>query len=355
MIRIDGSRGEGGGQVLRSSLTLSMLTGQPVRIDNIRARRNKPGLRPQHLAAVQAATVVSGAEVTGAAPGSNSLYFRPGRVQSSHYRFDIGTAGSTSLVLQTIFMPLALADEKSSVTITGGTHVPWSPCFHYLDRQWLPMLRRIGFEAHLTLEQAGFYPRGGGCIRAEIEAAGSLRPLDLVNRGSLQRVSGISAIANLPEHIAKRQQQQVERRLSGQFPDLAVEIMPMASPGKGTVVFLQAECDAGGGSFTALGKRGLPAERVADEAVDQLEAYLVSNAALDKYMTDQMILPLVITPHPSSFSTAEITRHLLTNIEVVQAFLDVEIVVEGELSYPGSVCIEPIDLSSSTCPLPHLR
>jgi len=355
MIRINGSRGEGGGQVLRSSLTLSMLTGQPLRIDNIRAQRSKPGLRPQHLAAVQAATVVSGAEVTGAALGSTALQFRPAGVQSGHYRFDIGTAGSTALVLQTIFLPLALADEPSSVTITGGTHVPWSPCFHYLDRQWLPMLRRIGFEAHLTLEQAGFYPRGGGRIQVEIAPAGSLRPLDLENRGSLQRVSGISAIANLPEHIARRQKKQVERRLSSWAPDLSVETESMASPAKGTVLFLQAECEIGGGSFTALGKRGMPAERVADEAVDQLGAYLVSNAAIDKYLADQMILPLVLTPDPSSFSTAEITRHLLTNIEVVQAFLDVEIVVDGELSYPGSVCIKPLDLSSSTYPLPHLR
>ncbi len=340
-IHIDGSQGEGGGQVLRSSLTLSMLTGQPVRIDNIRAGRSKPGLRAQHLAAVQAAAMISGADVVGAKLGSTSLHFRPGRVQPGAYHFDIGTAGSTALVLQTMFLPLALADTPSCVTITGGTHVPWSPSYYYLDRQWLPILRRMGFEARLTLEKAGFYPRGGGRIRAEIEPAGTLRPLELIQRGALRRVSGISAIANLPDHIAQRQRQQVERRLGDRVPELTVEIVSLPSPGKGTAVFLQAECDDGGGGFTALGKQGVPAERVADEAVDQLEAYLKSNAALDKHLADQLILPLVLASGRSSFSTAEITQHLLTNIEVVQAFLDVEVVVEGELSYPGSVHIEP--------------
>jgi len=354
-IHIDGSRGEGGGQVLRSSLTLSMLTGQPLHIDNIRARRSKPGLRPQHLASVKAAAAISQAEVTGASPGSATLLFRPGRVQPGQYRFDIGTAGSTSLVLQTIFLPLALADAPSTVTITGGTHVPWSPCFHYLDRQWMPLLRRMGFDARLTLERTGFYPRGGGRIRAEIQPAGTLRPVELTERGELQRVSGISAVANLPDHIAKRQRQQVERRLGGWVPDMEIETMPMSSSGKGTVVFLQAECDDGGGGFTALGKRGMPAERVADEAVDQLEAYLASDSALDKHLADQIILPLVLASGQSSLSTAKVTQHLLTNIEVVQAFLNVEVVVEDELSYPRSVRIESIGLSSYSFLPPYLQ
>ena len=341
MIHIDGSHGEGGGQVLRSSLTLSVLTGQPLRIDNIRARRSKPGLRAQHLASVQAAAAISQAEVAGASPGSTTLLFRPGRVQPGQYRFDIGTAGSTSLVLQTIFLPLALADAPSTVTITGGTHVSWSPSFHYLDRQWLPVLRRMGFDARLTLERAGFYPKGGGRVRADIQPAGTLQPVDLEERGELRRVSGISAIANLPEHIVERQRQQVERRLGGWVPELAVETVSLSSPGPGTVVFLQAECEHGGGGFTALGKRGVPAERVADEAVNQLETFLARNAAIDKHLADQLILPLVFAPGRSSLSTAEITQHLLTNIEVVQAFLDVEVVVEGELSSPGLVRIEP--------------
>ncbi|HEY52075.1 MAG TPA: RNA 3'-terminal phosphate cyclase [Caldilineae bacterium] len=341
MIHIDGSHGEGGGQVLRSSLTLSVLTGQPLRIDNIRARRSKPGLRAQHLASVQAAAAISQAEVTGATLGSATLLFRPGRVQPGPYRFDIGTAGSTSLVLQTIFLPLALAAAPSTVTISGGTHVAWSPSFDYLDRQWLPALRRMGYDACLTLERAGFYPKGGGRIRAEIRPAGTLQPVELVDRGALRRVSGISASANLPEHIARRQRQQVERRLGGWVPNLAVKTVTLSSSGPGTAVFLQAECEQGGGGFTALGRRGKPAERVADEAVDELETYLATNAAIDKHLADQLILPLVFAPGHSTFSTAAVTRHLLTNIEVVQAFLDVEIMVEGELRYPGFLRIEP--------------
>jgi len=346
-IFIDGSRGEGGGQVLRSALTLSILTGHPIRIDNIRTKRRKPGLAAQHLAAVRAVTAISRADVVGATLGSTTLQFRPGRVQPGRYRFDIGTAGSTSLVFQTIFLPLALADTRSSVTITGGTHVPWSPSFDYLDRQWLSMLRRMGFDATLTLEKAGFYPRGGGQIRAKIEPAGTLHHLELNERGKLLEVIGISATSNLPRHIAERQRQQVECRLTGRIPNLTIETVSMVSPGRGTAMYLQAECENGGGSFTALGKRGLPAERVADEAVDQLETYLDKDAALDKYLADQLILPLVLATGLSTFSTAKITQLLLTNVEVVQAFLDVEIVVEGELSYPGLVRIRPETIKPS--------
>jgi RNA 3'-terminal phosphate cyclase (ATP) len=197
----------------------------------------------------------------------------------------------------------------------------------------------MGYDARLTLERAGFYPKGGGRIRAEIRPTGTLQPLELEERGALRRVSGLSAIANLPEHIAKRQQQQVERRLGGWVPELTVETVTLSSPGPGTAVFLQAECEQSGGGFTALGKRGKPAERVADEAVDQLEAYLAANAAIDKHLADQLILPLVFAPGQSSFSTAAITRHLLTNIEVVQAFLPVQISVAGEEGKPGRVTL----------------
>ena len=169
MIQIDGSRGEGGGQILRSSLALSLITGKAFSMVNVRARRIKPGLRPQHLKAVEAAAAIGRARIEGAALNSRSLIFEPSRIRSGEFYFDIGTAGSTSLVLQTILLPLSCAKSESSVTLVGGTHIPWSPCFHYLDLHWLRYLREIGFNISLRLESAGFYPRGGGRVHATIQ------------------------------------------------------------------------------------------------------------------------------------------------------------------------------------------
>lgn len=344
MIHIDGASlagGEGGGQILRSALTLSLLTGRPLHITNIRARRPKPGLQAQHLAAARAAATISQADMAGAAIGSADLHFRPGRVQPGAYHFDIGTAGAATLVLQTLFLPLALAGASSTLTITGGTHVPWSPSFHYLDRVWLPALRRLGYDARFQLDRAGFYPRGGGQITAAISPAGRLLPLDLRERGQLRRLSGLSIVANLPESIAARQAAQAEKRLRDRFPSFRVETGLLPSPGQGTALFLRAESEHSLAGFGALGARGKPAERVADEAVDDLQTYLSTNAALDPHLADQILLPLAFAPGPSRFQTAAITPHLLTNAEVIQAFLPLNIIIEGRTGEPGWVIIEP--------------
>ena len=342
MITIDGSQGEGGGQILRSSLTLSLLTGEPLRIERIRAGRKKPGLAAQHLAAVEAARRISEAAVEGASLGSTALLFRPGPVRAGRYRFDIGTAGSTSLVLQTIFLPLALCSATSQVTITGGTHVPWSPCFHYLHHVWLPALKMLGFEAELRLVWAGFYPKGGGEIRASIRPRRTSQTLQMTHRENLRGVWGLSAVANLPMSIATRQRKQVERRLQGRFSELRVKIESLPARGKGTVVFLKALGEGAMAGFTGLGARGKPAERVADEAVDALEAFLATNAALDPHLADQLLLPLAITQGVSRFTTSRVTRHLLTHAEVVRAFLPVEIDIEGELGDPGRVQVRGV-------------
>ncbi|MEJ2700660.1 MAG: RNA 3'-terminal phosphate cyclase, partial [Desulfuromonadales bacterium] len=205
MVRIDGSMGEGGGQVLRSSLTLSLLTGTPFHIDGIRSSRRNPGLRPQHLQAVKAAAAVGRARVEGALLGSMNLLFEPGQARPGEYRFDIGTAGSTSLVLQTVFLPLALAQKPSLVTLIGGTHVAWSPSFHYLEMNWMYWLRRMGFRGSLAMERAGFYPQGGGRIEARIYPAASLSPLILRDRGWLEKIRILSAVSNLDTEIGKRQ------------------------------------------------------------------------------------------------------------------------------------------------------
>ncbi len=344
MIHIDSANlagGEGGGQILRSALTLSLLTGHPLHITNIRARRPKPGLQPQHLAAVRAATAISQAEMAGAAIGSADLHFRPDRVRPGAYHFDIGTAGAATLVLQTLFLPLAHASASSTLAITGGTHVPWSPSFDYLDRVWLPTLRRLGYDARFQLDRAGFYPRGGGQIRAAISPAGRLAPLDLPERGRIRHLAGLSFVANLPASIAARQAAQAEKRLQDRFPSLKVETNLLPSPGQGTAIFLLAESEYSLAGFSALGARGKPAERVADEAVDDLRTYLATGAALDPYLADQLLLPLAFAPGPSRFQTAAVTSHLLTNAEIIQAFLPLTIGIEGKVGEPGWVTIHP--------------
>lgn len=342
MIELDGSFGEGGGQILRSSLALSILTAEKMRIVNIRAKRSKPGLRPQHLAAVKAAAKVGQASVEEGAIGSTALIFHPGEIMAGKYRFEIGTAGSTSLVLQTIFLPLSQAQSASTVTVTGGTHVRWSPCFHYLDWHWLHFLRQMGVEADLTLEQAGFYPQGGGRIRARIHPAGELKPLNLTERGELNQIRGISASANLPDHIARRQRQRVVSRLGHKVPLNDIRTVDLPSPVKGTVMLLLAEYEHTQACMFALGEPGKRAETVADEAVDAWIAFDRSGTAVDRYLADQLLLPLALASGPSTLHTAEVTRHLLTNAEVLRSFLPVEVGIDGQLGEPGLVHVNPL-------------
>jgi len=341
MIEIDGSRGEGGGQVLRSSLTLSVMTGQPLRIFNIRARRKKPGLRAQHLKAVQAAASICSASVEGARMGATELVFQPNELTAGKFHFDIGTAGSTSLVLQTIFLPLTQAERASTVAITGGTHVSWSPCFHYLDLLWLPYLRQMGIEAELVMDQAGFYPQGGGRIRAKIQPSQELKPLILTERGKLRQIRGISATANLPGDIAKRQRQRVVSRLGSKYLLNDIRIVQFPARFKGTVMLLLAEFEYSQCCYFALGAPGKRAEVVADEAVDAIEEFMVRDGAIDQYLADQLLLPLAFADSPSVLRTSKVTQHLLTNAEVIRAFLPTEIKIDGQLGEPGMIEVLP--------------
>jgi RNA 3'-phosphate cyclase len=341
MLTIDGSQGEGGGQALRSSLTLAVITGKAVTIENIRARRPKPGLQPQHLQAVKAAAAICGAAVEGAALNSQRVVFRPEAIRPGRYRFEIGTAGSTSLVLQTIFLPLSLAGGSSNVSISGGTHVPYSPAYHYLEWHWLLFMERIGCRASLTLEQAGYYPGGGGLIRAAIQPAGQLRPLELLERGPLLRVRGLSGASNLDPDIPKRQKLQALRRLQTHLRDAKIKDLLLPSPSPGTFIALLASFESSQACFSALGAKGKPAARVADQAVDELEAFIQSSQAVDRYLADQLLLPLALASGPSRLATAAVTDHLLTNAEVIRAFLPVEITIQGEPGQPGLVEVKP--------------
>lgn len=345
-LTIDGSQGEGGGQVLRSALTLSVITGRAIHITNIRSGRTKPGLRPQHLKSVDAAAAVSKAQVDGAALNATALAFSPKAIRSGRYKMDIGTAGSTSLVLQTIFLPLSLASSASSVIITGGTHVPWSPCYHYLEYHWLPYLQQMGFQAKLSLDQAGFYPPGGGRISATIRPALDIEPLNITRRGSLLRITGISAVANLKKSIADRQKRQAMRRLQSlpwgnRSPEIRIKTITLPSPVKGTFLLLLGEFERGRCCYYGLGELGKPAERVADEAVDALLAFMETDGAVDQYLADQLLLPLCLAKGESQIRTSQVTQHLLTNAAILRAFLPARIEIQGNLGASGLVRVIP--------------
>jgi RNA 3'-phosphate cyclase len=346
-VEIDGSQGEGGGQALRSALALSIITGKPFHICNIRARRSEPGLKAQHLRAVDAAAAVSKAQVQGAALHSTELTFQPAEIRSGRYKVDIGTAGATTLVLQTIFLPLSLASSASTVILTGGTHVPWSPCYHYIEIHWLPYLRQMGFDAQLSLEQAGFYPQGGGRMSATIRPAAPIAPLNITDHGELLRISGYSAVANLPLSIAERQKRQALGRLLKRpwqkTPEIHIKILELPSPVKGTFLLLLAEFEGGRCCYYGLGALGKPAERVADEAVDALSTFLASGAAVDEHLADQLLLPLCLARGTSSLHVAQISQHLLTNAEVVRLFLPHAIEIQGELGQAGMVHVIPVE------------
>jgi RNA 3'-terminal phosphate cyclase (ATP) len=337
-IEIDGSFGEGGGQILRTSLALSLLTGKPFHLRNVRARRPKPGLQPQHRMSVQAAAAVGKATVRGATLGSTDLVFEPGRVAAGRYHFPIGTAGATGLVLHTLYLPLALAGEgPSELTLGGGTHVTTSPCFDFLKTTWQPYMKLLGFDVALTMRRPGFYPRGGGTVEATIAPVRQLRGLDLRERNPVKKAVCSSIVADLPESIAQRQARRARYRL--QEAGLNVEVREETwTNGPGTVLIVTLETRPVPTLFFGLGARGKPAERVADEAVEQALAYLgAAPAVVDAHSADQIVLPLALAEGPSLYTTAEVTTHLLTNIAVIRMFVERDIECEGEPGGPGLV------------------
>jgi RNA 3'-terminal phosphate cyclase (ATP) len=343
IIELDGALGEGGGQILRTSLALSLLTGRPFHLANIRARRPKPGLQPQHLMSVRAAAEIGQAAIQGASKGSQDLVFEPGSVTGGTYTFSIGTAGSTGLVLQTVYLPLALKGKRSSrLTICGGTHVKASPSFHFLDITWRAYLERMGLIVNLELVGTGFYPRGGGTIKATIEPSSGVRPLRLSSCGGEVplAVTGVALVSGLPDSVAERMAQRATTRLKKQRIPCELSIENWAgSPGAGIALVLHGRPVPT--VFFGLGERGKPAERVADEAVDELLAHAAAGAcAVDSHSADQILLPLAMAEGPSEYPVSRVTQHLLTNQQVVSHFLDREIRCEGAEGTPGRVVIE---------------
>jgi RNA 3'-terminal phosphate cyclase (ATP) len=323
MIRIDGSSGEGGGQILRSSLSLSLATGKAFRIENIRAGRERPGLLRQHLTAVLAAAEIGGAQVEGAKLNSQSLSFEPGTVKPGNHRFVIGTAGSGTLVLQTILPALMTASADSSITIEGGTHNLQAPPFDFLERCFLPVVGKLGPKVTVKLERYGFYPAGGGSFSAAIEPCARLSPVQLIERGEITHRKAVAIVANLPGGIARREVDTVAKRLNWDATQLEI-IETNKSVGPGNIVLIEVGTSVGVREvFCGFGRLGTAAESVATEAAKEARCYLASNAVAGEHLADQLLLPFALAGG-GAFTAQKLNRHARTNMEVIASFLPVE-------------------------------
>jgi RNA 3'-terminal phosphate cyclase (ATP) len=319
MIEIDGSEGEGGGQMLRSALSLSMCTNQSFRMVNIRAKREKPGLMRQHLTAVRAATEICGATVTGDDVGSCDITFRPGTVRPGTYGFSIGTAGSCTLVLQTVLPPLLTASAPSQIRISGGTHNKASPPVDFLQRAYLPLVERMGPQVSLELVRHGFYPRGGGEILASVMPCKQLSCLSLMERGARRTGYAEAYIAGIPLHVASRELEIVGKMLNWPGEQLHVRGLP-GDVGPGNALTITVEHDSVTEVFTGFGEKGVSAETVAKGAVDRARNYLASSAAVGPHLADQLLLPMALGGG-GEFSTVPVTKHFASHVAIIRAFL----------------------------------
>jgi len=337
-IRIDGSFGEGGGQILRTALSLSCITGSSLNIFNIRKGRKKPGLMPQHQTCVNAISEICNAEVSGNAIGSTELTFVPRKIRPGDYFFDIKTAGSSSLVIQTLLPALIFSDGISRITIKGGTHVPSSPSYNYISEVFIPLLHRIGIKMETSINKYGFYPKGGGEVSFKIFPCEKIKRLNVVNRGELLSITGYSAVANLPLHIAERQKNSVIQDLSPLSAN--IDILEVTSFGQGTFVFLKGAYENILTGFSALGERGKRAEDVGREAASIFKDFNNSSACLDPHLADQIVIYLSLAQEGSTFTTSRITQHLLTNLWVIEKFLNIRYEIDGRMDSEGIVKIK---------------
>jgi RNA 3'-terminal phosphate cyclase (ATP) len=331
MLTIDGSQGEGGGQIVRSSLALSLVTGRALTVHSIRAGRSKPGLMRQHVTAVQAARKISDAKVSGAEIGSFQLVFKPGKVRAGDYTFRIGTAGSTTLVLQTILPALMMADGVSTVTLQGGTHNPYAPPYDFLERVFLPLLSRMGPRVTTRLLRPGFFPAGGGQLQATIRPTRQLTPFDLRERGQIVKRRVRALVANLPQHIAQRENETIAQRTRWNPSCFLIEEVT-TSPGPGNVVMIEVESQHVTELFTGFGQRGIRAEKVARAVLDSALGYIDAEVPVGEYLADQLMLPLGIGAWQGRgggvFRTTAPSAHAMTHIDVLEAFLDIRIEAE---------------------------
>lgn len=346
MIELDGSEGEGGGQVLRTALSLSMATGRPFRIGRVRAGRSNPGLRRQHRTAVRAAAELTDAEVAGDRLGSREVTFRPtGAPRPGEYRFDTGGAGSATLVLQTLLPPLLAGEGAYRIAVDGGTHNPAAPPHEFLARSWLPLLRSIGADTGVTLERAGFFPGGGGRLAARVDPAPPPTPLTLRDRGDLRDLRARSHIAGLPGHVAERELATVQAALEIRDDRLEAVDHGERPAGVANVLVVEVESEAVTEVFTEHGRRGLPAEEVAARAARRARRYLESDAAVWRHLADQLPVPLALCSG-GTYRTGEPSSHTRTVLNVVRAFLEIGVGLESAGAGTWEISVEDGDVAA---------
>jgi RNA 3'-terminal phosphate cyclase (ATP) len=318
MIEIDGAEGEGGGQVLRTACALSLVTGEPFRIVNIRGGREKPGLMRQHVTAVEAACAISGATAEGLAVGARELTFHPGSAKPGDYAFAVGTAGSAALVLQTILLPLALAGAPSRLVLQGGTHNPHAPPFDFIDRVFLPALAQMGPKVEARLIRHGFYPRGGGRIEVDISPA-PLRPIELLERGALRGISARTLFAAIPFDVAERIMTAARRKLAD-WPDDAFAYRQLPDDqGPGIVLLLEAEFEETREVVSGFGQFGVRAETLGEKAAARIAGFLSGRAFAGPHLADQLVLPMAFAGG-GAFTTVKPSAHLHTAAAVAERF-----------------------------------
>jgi RNA 3'-terminal phosphate cyclase (ATP) len=327
MLTIDGSFGEGGGQILRSSVALSMVTHRPFRIEKIRARRSKPGLMRQHLTAVNAAAQIAGAEVAGARIGSTAIEFHPARTTPGDYTFAIGTAGSTTLVFQTVLPALLTAPGPSRLTFEGGTHNPHAPPFDFLAKAFLPLVNRMGPTVSASLERPGFYPAGGGRFSVTIEPSSRLTGFELTERGQITHQRAHVLLAHLPGHIAEREINLLKHKTGWDDDCFTIERVT-DPPGPGNIVMLEVQAGQVTEVFTGFGEVKRSAETVASHALQQFRRWLEADVPVGEYLADQLMLPLAIAGR-GRYTTLPLSRHSTTHIELIRRFLDIGVTVEA--------------------------
>jgi RNA 3'-terminal phosphate cyclase (ATP) len=323
VVEIDGSRGEGGGQILRTSLALAVITRRSLRLTSIRARRAKPGLQPQHVACVDAAAYICNGGAAGAKVGSGVIDFAPGELRGGEYVWRIGTAGSAGLVLQTVLVPLLFAPERSRIEIVGGTHNKMAPPFDFLDKVYLPALRRMGARVTIRIRKYGFYPRGGGTIVCEIEP-GPLAGVAFDEAGPVRRRLARALVAHVPREVGEREIAVVRKQLGWRSDECGV--VEVDSPGPGNALVLEVERDDIGEVVTAVGERGVPAEKIAADACQEMAAYLASGVPVGSHLADQLMLPMAVA-RAGRFRTGPLSLHATTNLDTIARFVDTPIKV----------------------------
>jgi RNA 3'-terminal phosphate cyclase (ATP) len=350
---LDGSIGEGGGQVLRTAIALSAMMMKPIRIYNIRAKRSPQGLRPQHMTAVKAVAWLADADVKGLSVGSSEVVFIPKRLRGGKTTFDAGTAGSTTLILQSLMPAMAFAEERVEAEIRGGTNNPMAPAFEYLSYVLLPVLRQMGCNFSLELMRRGFYPRGQGIVRVRSEPVDYLKPIRLTEFSGIEKISGISYSCRLPGHIAERMARSASKFLSAngyENTDISLEVLqadaPKCSvdPGCGIILFARTK-DGNIIASDSLGRLGVPAEKIGEEAAADLVKQLNAKAPVDKHLGDQLVIWTAIAKGHSEYRVTELTLHTLTSIEVCKRLTGAEFVVEGTIGEPGRIYCKGIGLT----------